>query len=67
MKQDVTIKIEKKGIDVCVAGSDQSGSSISSSLLFVIGKVRHFNTVKNSNTTEAGHTQPIEAFVSLLW
>ncbi len=56
--QDVTNE-RNKNQRVC-PDSDQSGSSLctSSSILFTIGKVCHFNMVKNSKA-EAGHTRSL--------
>ena len=46
-KQEVAVEIQK--INVCVLDSKQNDSCLhmSSSFLFNIGKVRHFNMAKN--------------------
>ena len=49
-------------ISACIPDRDQSGSilRISSFFLFNIDIVRHFNTVNNSDTAEAGHTRALD-------
>ena len=50
-----------KRIGACVPDRDQSGSILHiSSFLFNIDIVRHFNTVNNSDTAEAGHTRALD-------
>ena len=46
----------------CIPDRDQSGSilRISSFFLFNNGIVRHFNTVNNSDTAEAGHKRALD-------
>ena len=58
----LTITLKKKKICACIPDRDQSGSilRISSFFLFNIDIVRHFNTVNNSDTAEAGHTRALD-------
>ena len=51
-----------KKIGACVPDRDQSGSipRISSFFLFNIDIVRHFNTVNNLDTVEAGHMRTLD-------
>ena len=54
--------IQIQTIHICVPDSAQNRSilRISSSFLFNIGMFRHFNTVNNSNTMEAGHMRVLD-------
>ena len=65
-KTESSIEIVKKS-DLRVPHRQQSGSILrfSSSFLFKIGIVRHFNTVNTSDMVESGiHVDPTRVFVN---